>query len=281
MHPAMTTSTIAELLRSTELPALENRMLLSHVAGLTHVQLISRGNESLDDASLAAFKHARERRMRGEPMAYIVGTREFYGRDFAVSPAVLIPRPDTELLVDTVLALNLPTSARVLDMGTGSGAIAVTLACERSDWRVVALDVSSAALAVARDNAATLGAQVSLFESDWFSTFKGSDALFELIVSNPPYIERDDVHLSQGDVRFEPRGALTDDADGLSCYRILLNDVAEYLVAGGWFMVEHGFDQALAVRGLFAQADLTDVATLRDLAGHERVTVGRKALDAR
>ena len=276
----MTTATIAELLSSTDLPTLENRMLLSHTTGLSHVQLISRGNGSLDDASLAAFNHARARRLSGEPMAYIVGNREFYGRDFAVSPAVLIPRPDTELLIDTILALDLPAQAQVLDMGTGSGAIAVTLACERADWRVVGLDVSGAALAVARDNAAQLGAHVSLFESDWFTTLKGSDARFDLIVSNPPYIERDDVHLSQGDVRFEPRGALTDNADGLSCYRILLNDVAEYLVDGGWCMVEHGFDQALAVRALFEHALLLDVVTLRDLAGHERVTIGRKALDA-
>ena len=268
-------STIHECLRAGQLPALEMRMLLTAATGLSHIQLISRSNEFLTAEQLTTLDELVARRVAGEPMAYILGTREFFGRDFLVSPAVLIPRPDTELLIDAALNLPLPTqNTRVLDLGTGSGAIAVTLACERPDWRVCAIDVSGAALEVARNNANRLSAQVSFFESDWFSVFDGKNAQFDIIVSNPPYIEPADVHLSQGDVRFEPTSALTDGIDGLSCYRVLLNDVSTHLTSGGYFVVEHGFTQGEAVRSLFAEAGFSDIRTHRDLAAHERVTLG-------
>ena len=268
-------STIQECLRTGPLPTLEMRMLLTAATGFSHVQLISRGNELLTTEQMAALDKLVARRIAGEPMAYILGVREFFGRDFLVSPAVLIPRPDTELLIDAVLNLPLPTqNIRVLDLGTGSGAIAVTLACERPDWHVCAIDVSGAALEVARNNASRLNAQVSFFESNWFSVFDGSNAQFDIIVSNPPYIEPADEHLNQGDVRFEPMSALTDGIDGLSCYRTLLLEVTAYLMEGGNFVVEHGFAQGEAIRSLFAHAGFSDIQTHRDLAGHERVTLG-------
>ncbi|GHA69993.1 hypothetical protein GCM10009007_08270 [Formosimonas limnophila] len=250
-------------------------MLLTVATGLSHVQLISRAHDVITTTQMMTLDALVTRRLSGEPMAYILGSREFFGRDFLVSPAVLIPRPDTELLVEVVL--NLPSrtqNIRALDLGTGSGAIAITLACERPDWRVCAVDVSGAALMVARENATRLDAHVSFFESDWFSVFQGSNAQFDIIVSNPPYIEPADEHLSQGDVRFEPITALTDGIDGLSCYRTLLLEVATHLAVGGHFVVEHGFTQGEAVRDLFAQAGFSSIQTHRDLAGHERVTLG-------
>lgn len=269
------TSTIHEHLRAGLLPALEMRMLLTAATGLSNVQLISRGNELMTPAQIAALDALVTRRAAGEPMAYILGTREFFGRDFLVSPAVLIPRPDTELLIEVVLNLPLPTqNIRVLDLGTGSGAIAITLACERPDWRVCAIDISETALAVARENASRLSAQVSFFESDWLSAFQSSKAQFDVIVSNPPYIEPADEHLSQGDVRFEPISALTDGIDGLSCYRVLLDEVTAHLTAGGHFVVEHGFAQGQAVRDLLAKVGFANIQTHTDLAGHERVTLG-------
>jgi len=265
-------ATIGRLQGTLPLDALENRILLCHVLGLSRVGLIT-GSErvlTLDEAArLAALV---QRRLDGEPIAYIVGEREFFGLPFKVSPAVLIPRPDTELIVELALD-RLPQGGRMLDMGTGSGAIAVACACTRRDAAVTALDVSEDALTVARTNAVANGATVRFLHSDWFSAVAGER--FALIASNPPYIASGDEHLAQGDLRFEPSGALTDFADGLSALRSIVAGAPDHLLPGGWLLLEHGYDQAAAVRALLDARGFLEVQSWRDLGGIERVSGGR------
>src|SRR5471032_2646919 len=256
--------TIGALQIGAPMDAVDNRILLCHALGLTRVGLITQSERALTAREAARLSALVTRRLRGEPIAYIVGQREFFGLPFEVTPAVLIPRPDTELLVELALE-RLPPSGRVLDMGTGSGAIAVALAHTRRDARVTALDVSADALAVAARNAAANGASVRLLRSDWFAALDGAAAdadtdvaagartgsvttpeIFDLIVSNPPYIASGDHHLSEGDLRFEPSGALTDHADGLSALRIIVAGAARHLAPQGWLLMEHGYDQAAA-----------------------------------
>jgi release factor glutamine methyltransferase len=240
---------------------------------LSRVQLITQAERPLLDAEAARLAALVQRRLDGEPIAYIVGRREFFGLDFEVSDAVLIPRPDTELIVELALE-RLPQNGRMLDMGTGSGAIAVAAAHTRPDARVTALDVSDAALDVARRNAAANGAQVRFLRSDWFGALQ-ADERFELIASNPPYIAAGDEHLSQGDLRFEPVGALTDHADGLSALRTIIDGSPRHLEPGGWLLLEHGYDQAAAVRALLAERGFSEVQSWRDLAGIERTSGGK------
>ncbi len=270
--------TIEQALRRHSLPRLESRMLLMRVwPGLTHAAIVGHPERELAADIAAAFDALAARRLAGEPMAYLIGAREFYGRDFQVSPAVLIPRPETEHLIELALARVDPAApARAVDLGTGSGIIAVTLALEAPGWSVGAVDVSADALAVARGNADALAARVDFRLGSWFAPLD-ADARFDLIVSNPPYIERGDHHLAEGDLRFEPRGALTDEADGLACLREIAAGAPARLADGGWLMVEHGYDQGEAVRALFADSGLSQVETIRDLAGQDRVTIGRKA----
>jgi release factor glutamine methyltransferase len=268
-------------LRALPLDPLENRILLCEATGLSRVQLITQAERPLSVEEAARLTALVERRLSGEPIAYILKRREFFGLDFEVNDAVLIPRPDTELIVELALA-RLPPQGRMLDMGTGSGAIAVACAHTRPDARVTALDLSEAALAVARRNAAANGAALRFLRSDWFSALEGhagtdtdTDERFELIASNPPYIAAGDEHLSQGDLRFEPAGALTDHADGLSALRTIVAGSGRHLVPGGWLLLEHGYDQAVAVRTLLDSGGFTDVQSWRDLAGIERVSGGR------
>jgi len=259
------------------LDPLENRILLCHATGLTRIQLITQSERILQGDEAARLAALVQRRLDGEPIAYIVGRREFFGLDFQVNDAVLIPRPDTELIVELALE-RLPARGRMLDMGTGSGAIAVALAHSRPDAQVCALDVSPAALEVARANAAANGAAVRFLRSDWFAALQADNnapETFDLIVSNPPYIAAGDTHLSQGDLRFEPAGALTDHADGLSALRIIIDGAPGHLVHGAWLLLEHGYDQAAAVRALLAQRGFTDVQSWRDLGDNERVSGGR------
>lgn len=253
-------------------------MLLMHCTGLSRTDLITRDDTVPAAMVQAEFKRCVQRRIHGEPMAYILGTREFYGRMFAVTPAVLIPRPDTETLVDWMLDTLRDTPApTVLDLGTGSGIIAISTALERPDARVMACDVSAEAITVARGNAANLGAHnVTFLQSDWYAAVP-DQTRFQLIASNPPYIASDDHHLQQGDLRYEPVDALTDRACGLSALRTIIGQAPARLASQGWLMVEHGYDQGEAVRILFADAGFTAITTRRDLAGHERCTGGRLA----
>ena len=255
------------------LDPLDNRILLCHATGLTRVQLITQADRALNAGQAAHLNQLVRRRMQGEPIAYIVGRREFFGLPFEVSEAVLIPRPDTELIVELALE-RLPQQGRLLDMGTGSGAIAVAVAHTRADAAVTALDVSSAALAVAQANAANNGARVRFLQSDWFAALD-TDETFDLIASNPPYIAAGDEHLSQGDLRFEPVGALTDHADGLSALRTIIAGAQAHLKPGAWLLLEHGYDQSEAVRALLATAGYTEVQSWRDLGDIERVSGGR------
>lgn len=264
---------IGALLRDSPLSQLETRILLTHALGLTRVQLITQNERVLSAAEASRLAALVQRRVDGEPIAYIVGTREFYGLSFEVTPGVLIPRPETELLVELALQ-HLPLNGHVLDMGTGSGAIAVAIAANRPDAKVTALDYSPAALAVAQRNAETHRVNIEFLQSDWFSAL--GQRQFDMIVSNPPYIVKGDQHLSQGDLRFEPLDALTDHDDGLSALRKIIDGAGSHLRDGGWLFMEHGYDQAAAVRKLAADHGLTEVQSWKDLAGIERVSGGHR-----
>ncbi|MCA1855817.1 peptide chain release factor N(5)-glutamine methyltransferase [Massilia oculi] len=265
-------ATLGQLQAALPLDPLENRILLCHALGLARVALITQSERALTGGEAARLEALLRRRLAGEPIAYIVGRREFFGLPFQVGPGVLIPRPDTELLVELALA-RLPPGAHMLDMGTGSGAIAVACAHSRKDARVTALDLSEDALAIARANAAANGAAVRFLRSDWYAAVAGER--FALVASNPPYIAAGDPHLAQGDLRFEPVGALTDGADGLSALRRIVADAPHHLESGGWLLLEHGYDQAAAVRELLAARGLQEVQSWRDLAGIERVSGAR------
>jgi release factor glutamine methyltransferase len=273
-------NTAAELLRTCVLPPLEARVLLMHVLGWRRTELITRDRESLDADSVARFEALAARRLNGEPVAQLVGQREFFGLRFDVTPDVLIPRPETELLVETVLdAIAHTPNPRVLDLGTGTGAIAISIAHARADARVWAVDRSAAALDIARANAARLldspraGGALTWIESDWTANIDSS-LRFETIVSNPPYIAGGDPHLEQGDLRFEPRGALTDEADGLSAIREIIEKAPFLLATNGTLWLEHGYDQARAVQQLLQARGFSEVRSLSDLAGIERCTGG-------
>lgn len=262
------------MLKNSGLPALEGQILLARATGLSRVQLIARGNEPLEIDQLRAFQVLAKRRLEGEPLAYIVGEREFYGRRFEVGPGVLIPRPDTELLVERALSVCEEGSvAQILDLGCGSGAIAITLALERPSARITGVEREPDALRTAKSNALLLGARLEWLESDWYSALPGRR--FELIVSNPPYIAALDPHLLQGDLRFEPKGALTDGADGKSALRTIASQAPLHLHPGGTLLLEHGYNQAPWLRTLLSEIGYQGVQSWRDLAGHERVTGAR------
>lgn len=266
---------VASLQRPGALDPVDFRILVCHALGLTRTGLITQSERVLTADEAARLSALLQRRVDGEPIAYIVGKREFYGLDFETTPAVLIPRPETELLVELALE-RLPPRGRVLDMGTGSGAIAVALAHSRPDAIVTALDVSQDALAVAGRNAAANGVAVRFLHSDWFSAVDATT--FDLIVSNPPYIASGDRHLAEGDLRFEPAGALTDHADGLAALRRIVSGAPAHLAPGAWLLMEHGYDQSAAVQDLLAAQGYTDVQSWHDLAGIARVTGGRAVL---
>jgi release factor glutamine methyltransferase len=276
-----TPNTPAALLRASPLPLLEARILLTHVLDWRPTQLITRSDEALSDEFVERYQALEARRVAGEPVAQLVGAREFFGLDFEVTPHVLIPRPETELLVETALtALENLSRPRVLDLGTGTGAIAVAIASMRPDAQVWALDRSAEALAIATRNAARLldakrpGGALALTQSDWYDSLDAT-VRFDVIVSNPPYIASGDPHLDEGDLRFEPRGALTDEADGLSAIRAIIAGAPKRLAADGVLWIEHGYDQAEAVRALLTAQGFAQVRSERDLAGIERISGGR------
>lgn len=266
-------STVGGLLAEARqhIPASEARLLLGHLLDRNAAWL----EAYRDDAVTIGCDYAAlvERRAAGEPIAYLVGSREFYGRDFAVTPDVLIPRPETELLVDIAKQkLGAGGTARILDLGTGSGCLAITLALELPQARVTAVDVSPAALEVARGNAQRLGANVDFVESDWFAALPPQ--CFDMIVANPPYVAAGDPHLGEGDLRFEPVGALTDHADGLTAIRRIVTAAPQWLAARGWLFFEHGYDQAATARQLLDAAGFSEIEQSCDLAGIVRASGG-------
>lgn len=267
-----------QLLARCGLPRLEARALMSLASGRPREWLIAHGPDLVEPALRERFEALVLRRHEGEPIAYLAGVREFHGHRFEVGPAVLIPRPETEQLVDLVIDQASP-GAWVLDLGTGSGAIAVSVARARPDLHMTATDRSPESLAVARRNAQTLlgeaqASRIAWHEGDWWSALPAG-AAFDVIVSNPPYIAQTDPHLAQGDLRFEPHGALAAGADGLADLRTLVAGAPQYLRPGGLLALEHGWDQGAAVRGLMRAAGFVALATLRDAQQHERITLGR------
>ncbi|TAM43761.1 MAG: peptide chain release factor N(5)-glutamine methyltransferase [Gammaproteobacteria bacterium] len=262
---------------SSPSPRLDADVLLRHVTGCSPADLVARAERILTDDEARRLDALTTRRRAGEPVAYLTGEREFWSMTLKVTPAVLIPRPETELLVERALA-HVPADARwtVADVGTGSGAIALAIARERPRCRVIASDRSPEALAVARANAHQLGiANVEFFEGEWLEPLGKLSP--EMVVSNPPYVRADDPHLNEGDVRFEPKGALIGGADGLDAIRALAQQAFACLMPGGWLLLEHGYDQATAVAAILTEAGFCEIACHRDLAGHDRVTECRAA----
>ena len=256
---------------------LDARLLLEHVCGCSHADLIARPELEITESRATRLEELLRRRESGEPLAYLLGSAWFCGLEFNVGPAVLIPRPDTEVLVnvavDKARALESPA---IVDLGTGSGIVAILTArlCPRA--QVTAVDVSSVALDVARVNAQRHGVNIRFREGDWYAPL--GDERFDLIVSNPPYVVAGDPHLQQNGLPFEPIQALTDGivgGDGLACIRRLIDGASAHLRTGGWLLMEHGYDQAVEVRRLLAQAGFAEVASWRDSAGIERVSGGR------
>ena len=252
----------------------EREVLLAHAVERNRAWLWSHLDEPIAPESLQRYQKFVEKRAAGHPVAYLLGYREFYGREFEVSPAVLIPRPETELLVDLAISLLPDKNTRVVDVGTGSGAIGLTLAAERPDWRVALSDLSEAALRIAGRNRDALGlARVELFHCDLLNGLP--ERRFDLVISNPPYIAEGDPHLDAGDLRFEPGIALSSGHDGLDLIKPLIVQACSVLVPGGWLLLEHGHDQAEAVRSLLDKQGFESVRSWTDLAAIERVSGGQ------
>ena len=270
--------TVSAALAQSGLVPLDAQVLLAHVVGRDRAWLVAHGADALAREQWDAFMALARRRQNGEPVAYLTGMREFWGLRLRVTPEVLIPRPETEALVELALArLPLDRDVRVLDLGTGCGAIALAIAHERPRAHVLATDISSDALDVARDNANALGLRnVEFVKSDWYDRVarEWRGGAFDLIASNPPYIAAADPHLEQGDVRFEPERSLTPGGDGLGAIRKIVAGASERLVAGGTLAVEHGYDQSEAVREIFVTGKFAQIVAQRDLAGIPRIVAG-------
>ncbi len=274
---------LRSILSSSALPPNEARILLAHVLEqhyqLPRSALLSRDDMLLSSVAMDAWKALEARRIEGEPIAYILGKKGFHNIELLVAPGVLIPRPETELLVDIALAeiSNHSGQIKILDLGTGSGAIALAVASAASQSSVTATDQSPDALAIATLNAQSLSLteQVQFRQGSWYQALD-SQALFDVILSNPPYITTQDPHLSQGDLRFEPSSALTDYGNGLSCLEIIISQADQYLKPGGLIAVEHGFDQSDAVVQLMNNAGFNEIEVHLDLSGHTRAVSGRK-----
>ncbi|PHQ24575.1 protein-(glutamine-N5) methyltransferase, release factor-specific [Marinobacter guineae] len=254
-------------------PRLDAELLLSHVTGLGRTSFRAWPEREVTESQVGAFEALVAERVTGKPVAYLLGHQEFWSLPLKVSASTLIPRPDTECLVEAALGLPLPEQARVLDLGTGTGAIALALASEHSGWRITACDDVEEAVELARENARVLGLPVSVVKSSWFSRLE--PARFDLIVSNPPYIPDNDRHLGEGDVRFEPASALVSGSDGLEDLRLIVTQSPDWLIEGGWLLVEHGFDQAEAVAGLFRERGFAKVQNLQDYGRRDRMTLGQ------
>lgn len=272
-------STVAQLLAQADLPdsptpALDAELLLAHVLDKPRSFLRTWPEHQPEPQRLEAFHRLLERRRAGEPVAYLLGEQGFWSLDLQVNDATLIPRPDTERLVELALDLGPQGSARVLDLGTGTGAVALALACERHNWEITATDVVPAAIVLADSNCKRLGLKnVRLITSDWFAAL-GSEP-FDLIVSNPPYISADDPHLQRGDVRFEPASALVSGVDGLDAIRHIVQQAPEFLKRDGWLLLEHGWQQAEAVVALLEARGFHQARSWQDLSGQQRISGGQ------
>ncbi|HET7662888.1 MAG TPA: peptide chain release factor N(5)-glutamine methyltransferase [Rhodanobacteraceae bacterium] len=276
-------ASVGELLQTATraLPGDEARsdaeILLGHALGVSRAWLFAHARDGVAEAQQQAYAALIERRAQGEPVAYLTGRRGFWTLDLEVTPATLIPRPETETLVEQALA-RLPADrvCTVADLGTGSGAIALAIASERPRAQVAATDASSEALAVARGNAVRLGLRnVAFLQGDWMAPLTGRR--FDMIVSNPPYIEAGDAHLAQGDLRFEPPAALASGADGLDAIRAIVHAARHHLEPGGWLLLEHGWNQGEAVRALLRESGYAGIFTATDLEGRDRVTAGNRS----
>jgi len=274
-----------ELINSCTLPANEARILLAHLLEkhyqLPRSALLSRDDMSLNEQAFQEWENLVSRRVNGEPIAYILGKKGFHNIELLVGPGVLIPRPETELLVEIALAeiTKLNRAAKVLDLGTGSGAIALSIASSSALASLIATDQSLEALAIAKQNAQSLAlsSQIQFAQGSWYEAVSPQDQ-FDVIVSNPPYIASQDPHLGQGDLRFEPESALTDYGSGLSCLQAIISGASKFLKSGGLVAVEHGYDQSEAVVELMKEVGLVDVQVHQDLAGHCRAASGRNSL---
>ena len=271
-------ATVRELLqRGQQLPGdsarRDTEILLCHSLNKSRAWLYTWPEAELSDQAYTLFEQLFTARAQGQPIAYLTGYREFWSLQLQVNEHTLIPRPETETLVQWALELELPASAAVLDLGTGCGAIALALASERPQWQVSGLDASESALAVAATNAEALGLQrVGFLHSSWFSAVPGQR--FDLLVSNPPYVDPVDEHLKQGDLRFEPRSALAADEQGLADLRCLVDGAPQHLLPGGWLLLEHGYDQGASVRKLLQLAGFAAIETRQDDGGNDRITGG-------
>ena len=282
-------STIQELLKTSTLDKVDAKALLAHLID-KHLNwpksaLISRDTDELPKALLEAWALLEKQRLEGHPVAYLIGKKEFFSIELKVAPGVLIPRPETELLVELTIdhvRLSGKQTPKILDLGTGSGAIGLALAKNLPDAQVTCVDVSAEALKIAQENARLLNLNsVKFIQSNWFDGLSSStpseDCVFDVIVSNPPYIRHDDIHLSQGDLRFEPASALTDQHDGLMAYRTIFKEASAYLAADGFILVEHGFDQSKAVCQLLQEQNYINIKAHQDLAGIWRVASANRA----
>ena len=267
-----------ELSATSDSALLDTELLLCHSLSVDRTWLKTWPDKAVSTVDTQRFEQLFKRRLEGEPVAFIVGTQGFWTLELNVSPETLIPRPETELLVEAALDLELPDNSQVLDLGTGTGAIALALASEYPHWQVTAVDIQAPAVALAEQNRRVQQLDnVTLYQSDWFSAVARHQpqTQFNLIVSNPPYIEDNDAHLFQGDVRFEPASALVSGADGLDDLKRVISQSSGFLAPAGWLLVEHGFRQGSAVRELFNQAGFVLVETRQDYNQLDRVTLGR------
>lgn len=259
----------------SDTPQLDCELLLCHVIDKDRTWLRTWPDNTVSPTHQTLFKSLLDQRIKGTPIAYITGSRGFWSMDLNVSSDTLIPRPETELLVEIVLKLGLPSQACGLDLGTGTGAIALALASERLDMQWFAVDTQLGAVELAQDNCNQQQlSNVSIFQSNWFDAIKQQDNKFDLIVSNPPYIAKDDPHLSQGDVRFEPKTALVSGVEGLDDIKVIVSQSSMYLNTNGWLVLEHGYDQGKAVRDLMLFAGFNEVTTKQDYNNLDRITLG-------
>tara|TARA_Y100000034_G_scaffold124544_1_gene172864 strand:- start:170 stop:1021 length:852 start_codon:yes stop_codon:yes gene_type:complete len=264
-----------QTLRNTsDSPKLDAEVLLLHVLEKPKSYLFAWPEAELTDVQLSAFEKLIAERETGHPVAHLVGVREFWSLELEVNNSTLIPRPDTETLVEKALSLDLPADTKMLDLGTGTGAIALSLASEQPNWQVTAVDYSEQAVALAKRNQQKLALNnVTIMQSDWFSAVPNQQ--FDLIVSNPPYIDELDEHLSQGDVRFEPKSALVAPDNGMADIKLIIEQARQYLAPNGYLLIEHGYQQALLLKEFFAQMAYSNILTIKDMAGCDRVTMAQ------